>query len=179
MIHLHVHSQYSLLCGACSPAELIARAVDIGFSALALTDLNAMYGTVEFQKECEQAGLRAIHGVEITDDRPVDTDPVRLIAGSLQPGRPRAVLLARDESGYAAICRLTTLRQVRPDFRLTSMEKRRKLLYQKSEILGQDQLPHLNFLINVYRQGNEPCLTPFEAPPTSCHPTACTGHAAR
>ena len=43
---------------------------------------------------------------------------MRLIAGSLQPGRRRAVLLARDESGYAAICRLTTLRQVRPDFRL-------------------------------------------------------------
>ncbi len=118
MIHLHIHSHYSLLCGASSPAELIARAADLGFSALALTDLNAMYGTVEFQKECEKAGLRAIHGVEITDDRPVDTDPVRLIAGSLQPGRGRAVLLARDESGYAAICRLTTLRQVRPDFRL-------------------------------------------------------------
>jgi len=118
MIHLHVHSHYSLLCGADSPAELIARAVDLDFPALALTDLNAMYGTVEFQKECEKAGLRAIHGVEITDDRPIDTDPVRLIAGSLQPGRPRAVLLARNESGYAAICRLTTLRQVRPDFRL-------------------------------------------------------------
>jgi DNA-directed DNA polymerase III PolC len=118
MIHLHIHSHYSLLCGASSPAELIARAAALDFPALALTDLNAMYGTVEFQKECEKAGLRAIHGVEITDDRPIDTDPVRLIAGSLQPGRPRAVLLARDESGYAAICRLTTLRQVRPDFRL-------------------------------------------------------------
>ncbi len=68
MIHLHIHSHYSLLCGASSPAELIARAADLGFSALALTDLNAMYGTVEFQKECEKAGLRAIHGVEITDE---------------------------------------------------------------------------------------------------------------
>ena len=118
MIHLHVHSHYSLLCGANSPAELVARAADLGFPALALTDLNAMYGTVEFQKECAKAGLRAIHGVEITDDRPVDADPVRLVAGPLEPGRPRAVLLARDESGYAAICRLTTMRQVRSDFRL-------------------------------------------------------------
>jgi len=118
MIHLHIHSHYSLLCGASSPAELVARAADLGFSALALTDLNAMYGTVEFQKECETAGLRPIHGVEITDDRPVDTDPVRLVPGSLAPGRPRAVLLARDAQGYAAACRLTTLRQVRPDFRL-------------------------------------------------------------
>lgn len=50
MIHLRVHSHYSLLCGA-----------------------------VKFQKECGKAGLRAIQGAEITDDRPVDTGPVRLV----------------------------------------------------------------------------------------------------
>ena len=55
---------------------------------------------------------------EERDDRPVETDPVRLVAASLAPGRARVVLLARDAAGYAAACRLTTLRQVRPDFRL-------------------------------------------------------------
>ncbi len=118
MIPLHVHSHYSLLCGACSPAALVARAADLGFTALALTDLNNLHGTVVFQQECEKAGLRAISGVEITGDAPRETDPVRLIPGSLEPGRPRVVLLARDEAGYAALCRLTTLRQVRPDFDL-------------------------------------------------------------
>ncbi len=118
MIHLQAHSHYSLLCGASSPAELVDRAAKLDFTALALTDLNNMHGTVEFQKQCQKAGLRAIHGVELTDDRPVDFNPVKLIPQSLTPGRPRAVLLARDQAGYAAICRLTTLRMVRPDFRL-------------------------------------------------------------
>ncbi len=118
MLHLHVHSHYSLLCGASSPAELAARAAELGFAALALTDLNNLHGTVAFQKACDQAGLRAISGVEITGDAPRETTPVRLIPGSLQPGRLRVVLLARDEAGYAALCRLTTLRQVRPDFDL-------------------------------------------------------------
>ncbi len=118
MIHLHTHSHYSLLSGASSPAELIAQAAKYNFPALAQTDLNNLHGTVEFQKECDKAGLRSIHGVELTDDRPRDINPVRLVPRSLVPARPRVVLLARDQAGYAAICRLTTLRMVRPDFRL-------------------------------------------------------------
>ncbi len=118
MIPLHVHSHYSLLCGASSPEELVARAAHFEYPALAQTDLNNLHGCVEFQKACDEAGIRPIHGVEITDDRPVDREPVRLLPGSLEPGRPRAVLLARDQAGYAAICRLVTLRQVRADFSL-------------------------------------------------------------
>lgn len=120
MIPLHVHSHYSLLCGASSPAELVARAAHYEYPAIAQTDLNNLHGSVEFQKECAAAGLHAIHGVEITDDRPVETHPVRLVPRSLEQGRPRVVLLARDQAGYAAICRLTTMRMVRPDFRLVS-----------------------------------------------------------
>ena len=118
MIPLHVHSHYSLLCGASSPTELVERAAHFEYPALAQTDLNNLHGCVEFQKACDEAGVRPIHGVELTDDRPVGNEPVRLVPGSLQPGRPRAVLLARDRAGYAAICRLVTLRQVRADFSL-------------------------------------------------------------
>ena len=125
MIHLHCHSHYSLLCGASSPEDLVGRAAELELPALAQTDLNAMHGLVDFQKACQKNGIRAIHGVELTDDRPAGTShcaggegPVRLVPTSLAPGRRRAVLLARDEAGFAALCRLTTLRQVRPDFRL-------------------------------------------------------------
>ncbi len=118
MIHLQVHSHYSLLCGASSPAELAARAAKLDFPALAQTDLNNLHGTIEFQKECEKVGIRSIHGVDLTDDRPLEINPVRLVPHSLAPSRPRVVLLARDQAGYGAICRLITLRMVRPDFRL-------------------------------------------------------------
>ena len=121
MTQLHLHTHYSLLAGASSPAELVARAAQLDIGTLACTDLNALHGTVEFQKACDEAGLRAIHGVELTADAPEpqsgDT-PHRLTATDLRPGRRRAVLLARDQAGYAALCRLTTLRQVRPDFDL-------------------------------------------------------------
>jgi DNA-directed DNA polymerase III PolC len=153
MIHLHCHSHYSLLCGASSPRDLARRAAELELSALALTDLNAMHGMVDFQKACLEAGIRPIHGVELTDDRPevpsgvaahrfpggrppgapppagptaagsatdpaTDHLPLRLVPGSLAPGRRRAVLLARNELGFAALCRLTTLRQIQPDFNL-------------------------------------------------------------
>lgn len=132
MIHLHCHSHYSLLCGAARPEQLVRRAAGFGQPALALTDLNALHGAVAFQKACDAAGIRAIHGVEITDDRPgglptgdrpwnsrrAAAPPPRLVPGSLAPGRRRAVLLARDAEGYAAICRLVTARQLRPDFDL-------------------------------------------------------------
>lgn len=182
MIHLHCHSHYSLLCGASSPEDLVRRAAAFGQPALAQTDLNGLYGAIDFQKACEAAGLRAIHGVEITDDRPVGpptadilrahgcSDPVtdiaseagvgacadpddgaegveaslgnsthapearagacagpddsgappppRLVPQSLAAGRRRAVLLARDAVGHAAICRFTTRRQVSRGFDL-------------------------------------------------------------
>lgn len=122
MPQLHCHSHYSFLAGASSPAELVARAAELDLDTLALTDLNSLHGSVEFQKACAQAGLRAIHGVELTADRPAQPAgggvAHRLPAGSLQPGRLRAVLLARDQAGYAAVCRLTTLRQVQPSFDL-------------------------------------------------------------
>ncbi len=118
LIHLQVHSHYSLLCGASSPDELATRAAELGFAALAQTDLNNLHGTIEFQKACNKVGIKAIHGVELTDDQPIEINPVRLVPRALTPFRPRVVLLARDQAGYAAICRLTTLRMVRPDFRL-------------------------------------------------------------
>ncbi len=118
MIPLHVHSHYSLLCGASSPEELVRRAVELDIPAMALTDLNNLHGCVEFQKACLKEGIHPILGAEITADQPLNTHPVRLVPRSLLPGRPRAILLARDQNGYSAICRFVTLRQVRPDFSL-------------------------------------------------------------
>ncbi|HKI83777.1 MAG TPA: PHP domain-containing protein, partial [Candidatus Krumholzibacteria bacterium] len=119
-VHLQVHSHYSMLAGATAPKDLVASAARTGQQHLALSDCNGAWGNVAFQKACEAAGLRAIHGVELTGE-PALTDAIdapRVVLHQLRGPRPRAVLLARNPEGWAAICRATSLRQLRPDFDL-------------------------------------------------------------
>lgn len=52
--HLHVHTQYSLLDGAARINELVARAKELGMDSLAITDHGAMYGVIDFYKECKR-----------------------------------------------------------------------------------------------------------------------------
>ena len=59
-VHLHTHSEYSLLDGAASVKGLVARAVELGMPALALTDHGAMYGAVDFFKSARQAGITPV-----------------------------------------------------------------------------------------------------------------------
>src|SRR5207253_339731 len=65
-VELHLHTNYSLLDGASHPEELIARAVRFGYSALAITDHDNLFGAMVFARKCKENGLRAITGVELT-----------------------------------------------------------------------------------------------------------------
>ena len=85
--HLHVHSYFSFGIGASSPEALAEAAANRGFSALACTDTNGVYGAIEFQDAAESAGLRPILGAH-------------LVAGGQE-----AVALATDEQGWASLCR--------------------------------------------------------------------------
>ena len=96
-VHLHVHSEYSLLDGACKIDKLAARAAELDMPALGLTDHGVMNGSVEHYKACVAAGIKPIIGVEayLVDDR-VET-----------PRQPRyernhLTLLASSDSGSAA-----------------------------------------------------------------------------
>ena len=64
-VHLHVHSEYSLLDGACRTDRLPSRAKELGQTAVALTDHGVMYGAVAFFKACEAAGVKPIIGCEV------------------------------------------------------------------------------------------------------------------
>ena len=64
-VHLHVHTSYSFLDGMCKPKELISRAKELGFSAIAITDHNHIGGTYEFQKQCIEQGIKPILGAEM------------------------------------------------------------------------------------------------------------------
>ena len=64
-VHLHVHSEYSLLDGACRLPALVQRAKELGQTAVAITDHGVMYGIVDFYNECRKQGVRPILGCEV------------------------------------------------------------------------------------------------------------------
>ena len=68
MIHLHVHSNYSLLEGAATVQQLVARAVEYGMSALALTDTHGLHGAIEFYRKATAAGIKPILGVQLGNE---------------------------------------------------------------------------------------------------------------
>ena len=106
-VHLHCHSEYSLLDGANRIDDLIRRAAELEQPALAITDHGNMHAAFEFQEKARKAGLRPIIGMEAyvaTGDRRVKARP--------GPGiRPyyHLVLLARDRAGYQNLVKLSSL----------------------------------------------------------------------
>ena len=99
--HLHVHSEYSLLDGACKIDQLAARAAELGQPALGLTDHGVMNGAVELFKACRKHGIKPILGLEayFVDDRSVRD-------GKLE--RNHLTLLARDDEGFRNLTKLSS-----------------------------------------------------------------------
>ena len=64
-VHLHVHTEYSLLDGACRIAEIMARVKELGQDAIAITDHGVMYGAIDFYKAAKAAGVKPIIGCEV------------------------------------------------------------------------------------------------------------------
>ena len=64
-VHLHVHSEYSLLDGACRIERIVERALELGQNAVALTDHGVMYGVIKFYKEAKAKGIKPIIACEV------------------------------------------------------------------------------------------------------------------
>ena len=90
-VELHAHSAYSFLDGASQPEELAAGAAELGYPALALTDHDGVYGSLEFAHAAKHLGVRPITGAEVTLD-----------------GGSHVTLLVETAQGYANLCRLLT-----------------------------------------------------------------------
>ncbi|MFT9848316.1 DNA polymerase III subunit alpha [Aneurinibacillus sp. REN35] len=100
-VHLHVHSEYSLLESTARIRPLVQRAKELGMNALALTDTSAMYGIVPFYKACREEGIRPILGCQLqVAAKPADREWDREEKGST------LVLLAENEKGYRNMMRL-------------------------------------------------------------------------
>ncbi|MDR3321833.1 MAG: DNA polymerase III subunit alpha, partial [Synergistaceae bacterium] len=100
-VHLHVHSEYSLLDGANRCADLARAAGDMEMGAVALTDHGVMYGCVEFYNECKKAGVKPIMGCEVY----VAPSGHRCKEAKEQF---HLVLLAENDTGYANLMRLVS-----------------------------------------------------------------------
>jgi error-prone DNA polymerase len=106
-VELHCHSYFSLLDGTSSPEALVERAAELGYSALALTDHNGLYGAVRFWRAAQEWGLQPLIGAEIT----LDKVPLALRHHPL-PAQSHLTLLAEDQRGYANLCRLISVAQL-------------------------------------------------------------------
>jgi error-prone DNA polymerase len=90
-VELHAHSAYSFLDGASLPEELAARAAEFGYDALALTDHDGVYGSLEFAHAAKHFGVRPITGAEVSIT-----------------GDAHVTLLCETQRGYANLCRILT-----------------------------------------------------------------------
>jgi DNA polymerase-3 subunit alpha len=107
-VHLHVHSQYSLLEASCKAKSLAKKAAEYGMPALALTDNGNMFGAIEFYFACKDANVKPLVGLEV-----FIAPKSRLVKGedkeaASQPSR-RLVLLAQNREGYRALCRISSV----------------------------------------------------------------------
>ena len=101
LIHLHVYSAYSLLESTLSIKDIVTSAKNNGFSSIALTDRNVMYGAVPFYKECKAQGIKPIIGLtaDILDDEEKESYPL--------------ILLAKTNAGYHNLMKISSAIQTK------------------------------------------------------------------
>lgn len=103
-VHLHVHSEYSLLDGLPKIKDLVKRVKELGMDAVALTDHGVMYGAIEFYKECKTAGIKPIIGME---GYVIEKDHKRKEGANREYNH--LILLAKNQTGYKNLMKLATI----------------------------------------------------------------------
>ena len=97
-VHLHLHTEFSLLDGACRINKLVKRVKELGQAAVAITDHGVMYGVIDFYKACKAEGIKPIIGCEVyvTPQGRTRFDKVH----ELDAESRHLVLLCENEEGY-------------------------------------------------------------------------------
>ncbi len=128
--HLHVHSEYSLLDGACRIPELVSRAKELGMTSVAVTDHGVTYGAVEFYQEAVKQGIKPILGCEVyvaESDRFDRTPPSANI-------RHHLILLCENEEGYRNLIKMVSLSFTEGFYRKPRVDKQLLRQYSKGLI---------------------------------------------
>src|SRR5476651_2755502 len=107
-VHLHLHTEYSLLDGACRLDRLVDKAHELKFSSLAITDHGAMHGVIDFYKAAREKGIKPIIGCEVYVAPGSRLEKKTGSAGGGRDVYHHLGLLAKDETGYKNLIQLTT-----------------------------------------------------------------------
>ncbi len=126
-VHLHGHTQYSLLDGLSKFPELVKRVKDLGMDSIAITDHGVMFGAIEFYKTCIEQGIKPIIGVEMYVAKRGYKDK----EGKLDAEPYHLTVLAKNYQGYLNLMKLTTLAHIEGYYYRPRVDK--KLLKQYSE----------------------------------------------
>ena len=105
-VHLHVHTDHSLLDGCSRVDRLCGRAAELGMKALSITDHGVLYGLTSFFKQAEKHGIKPLLGCEIYlvyEDQLAETNELRAKQKSRHMG-----LLARNFTGYQNLCKIVS-----------------------------------------------------------------------
>ncbi len=103
-VHLHVHTEYSLLDGANRIKDLVARVKELGMDSIAITDHGVMYGAIEFYKECKKNGIKPIIGCEIYTAPRTRFDK----EANIDDKMGHLILLAKDNEGYKNLIKIVS-----------------------------------------------------------------------
>jgi len=118
-VHLHVHTQYSLLDGAIRIDALLKRAIDFGMDSVAITDHGTMFGVLEFFEKAGKAGVKPIIGCEFYVAPRTLTDKTVLD----NKGLSHLVILAENSEGYRNLCKLATIAQLKGFYHKPRIDK--------------------------------------------------------
>jgi len=131
-VHLHLHTNYSLLDGACRISPLVKRATELKFPAMAMTDHGNLFGAIEFYDACTKAGIKPIIGCEayIAPKSRFDRTGT-----GIRDSNSHLVLLAKDEEGYGNLMRLVTAGYLEGFYYKPRIDKEILAQYRKGLIL--------------------------------------------
>jgi DNA polymerase-3 subunit alpha len=162
-VHLHLHTEYSLLDGACRLDKLIDRAHDLKFPAISITDHGVMYGAIDFYQAARNKGIKPIIGCEV-----YVAPGSRLEKKSSSGGKDvynHLVLLAKDETGYKNLVKLVSDAHLRGYYYKPRIDKELLLQHKEGlvalsgclaseipEAITRDDLDHARNAIDWFKQ---------------------------
>src|SRR5512139_1956639 len=142
-VHLHVHSEYSLLDGLSKIPRLVERAKALAQPAIALTDHGTMFGTIEFYNEANKAGVKPIIGVEayLAPRSRTDRDPQK------DKSPNHLLLLAQNDIGVQNLYHLASIAQLEGFYYKPRVDKETLAAHSQGVIClsgcGSSEIPHL------------------------------------